>query len=243
MSASRIFNFKTHRGSFKGDDCNDWLRSLIDQCTEMGVISLTFVIENAPVHSKLESVIRIGEDAEIIRLAPYSYLLNPLELSWSCFKNEVKIKLRDEMPHMIAYRRINGISICEYRMRILERIANEAIYVLISLKLLHFSNHVERYYGAEFQKIFAPGVIKLEFDTNEGNLKSVVGNTENHTNNREVFRSKFKNDVVISKYDNYFLFFIESTGALKPSNIMIEAGKILINKCDTVLNALEEWKL
>ncbi|OAF70135.1 hypothetical protein A3Q56_02122 [Intoshia linei] len=87
----------THRGSFKGNNCNDWLRSLIDQCTKMGVISPTFVIDNAPVHRKLESVIRIGEDAEIIRLVPYSYLLNPIELSWSCFKNEIKIKLRDEM--------------------------------------------------------------------------------------------------------------------------------------------------
>ncbi|OAF65063.1 hypothetical protein A3Q56_07224 [Intoshia linei] len=48
---------KTHRGSFKADDCNDWLKSLIDQCTEMGVISPTFVIVNTPVYSKLESVI------------------------------------------------------------------------------------------------------------------------------------------------------------------------------------------
>ncbi|OAF66178.1 hypothetical protein A3Q56_06079 [Intoshia linei] len=141
MSASRIFNFKTHRGSFKGDDCNDWFRSLIDECTEIGVISPTFVIDNAPVHSKLESVIRI-------RLAPYSHLLNPIELAWSCFKNEVNIKLRDEMSQMIAYRRINGVSICEFRMRILEIISNEAIHVLTLQKLLHFCNHVERYYGA-----------------------------------------------------------------------------------------------
>ncbi|OAF67739.1 hypothetical protein A3Q56_04520, partial [Intoshia linei] len=130
-SSNKRTHTATHRGSFKGNDCNDWLRSLIDKCTEMGVISPTFVIDNAPVHSKLESVIRIGEDAE------------------SCFKNEVKIKLRDKMPHIIAYKRINGVLICEYRMRILERIANEAIHVLTSLKLLHFSNHVERYYGAK----------------------------------------------------------------------------------------------
>ncbi|OAF67082.1 hypothetical protein A3Q56_05180 [Intoshia linei] len=81
LSSTRMYNFKTHQVSFKGDDYNNWLRELINITYELGVTSPTFVIGNDPVHRKIESVVRVDKDVEMIRLAPYSYLLNPFELA------------------------------------------------------------------------------------------------------------------------------------------------------------------
>ncbi|OAF67081.1 hypothetical protein A3Q56_05179 [Intoshia linei] len=52
------------------------------------------------------------------------------------------------MPQLLAYWKTNGVSMCEFRMRILAKIADEAQYVLTSIKLINFCNHVKRYYAA-----------------------------------------------------------------------------------------------
>ncbi|OAF64868.1 hypothetical protein A3Q56_07427 [Intoshia linei] len=54
-----------------------------------GVTSPTFVIDSAPVHNNIETVVRDDKDVKIIRLAPYSYLLNPIELAWNLLKFKV----------------------------------------------------------------------------------------------------------------------------------------------------------
>ncbi|XP_022902532.1 uncharacterized protein [Onthophagus taurus] len=154
MSAMRIISFEHRRGSYKAHDCKQWLRRLIATCTADGIEKPTFIIDNAPVHSNLESELEPEEDIEIVRLAPYSYLLNPIELLWSSFKSSVKVQMQERMQEILNYRRVNnqGLTLHEYRMRILEEISDRAIQEVQQQHLLRYSNHVERYYAAALQQ-------------------------------------------------------------------------------------------
>lgn len=152
MTSTKLLNFQCKRGSYRGEDCRIWLKQLISICNEDGIQYPTVVIDNAPVHSKLETILEDMEDVQIIRLAPYSYLLNPIELAWSSFKSVVKQILREETPDLMAYTKTSGmISATEYRMRSLEKIAHIAKETLTTKKLLGFANHVEKFYSTVFQ--------------------------------------------------------------------------------------------
>lgn len=154
MSSTRILSFEHRRGSYKSAECKVWLRQLIELCANEGIERPTFVIDNAPVHNNLESVLRPEEDIEIIRLAPYSYLLNPIELLWSSFKQSVKRQLQNRMNEILNYVRNNDQepTISEFRMRILEDIADNSIQEIQQQHLLGYANHVERYYAASLRQ-------------------------------------------------------------------------------------------
>ena len=72
----------------------------------------------------MEEIFAEHENVQMIRLAPYSYLLNPIELVWSSFKSHVKKRgLRERVTEM---QRAGGVAINEQRMRHLEQLAEEA---------------------------------------------------------------------------------------------------------------------
>lgn len=150
MSSTQIISFEHRRGSYKAEDCKAWFRRLIQTCNNNGILRPTFIIDNAPVHANLEGVLEPEEDIEIVRLAPYSYLLNPIELLWSSFKSKVKRQLQDRMQDILNYVRLNNqaLTISEHRMRILEEIADVSIRDVPQQHLLGYTNHVERYYAA-----------------------------------------------------------------------------------------------
>ena len=80
MTQTGIVYWESRRGSFKKDDCNQWLREALRRCPEPRE-ELVVVCDNAPVHSALEQVTEEEEFAgvNILRLAPYSAPLNPIE--------------------------------------------------------------------------------------------------------------------------------------------------------------------
>ena len=47
--------FERRRGSFKKEDCQEWLRILLRSITE-SLSQIVIVCDNAPVHSNLETV-------------------------------------------------------------------------------------------------------------------------------------------------------------------------------------------
>ena len=107
------------------------MRELIDECRTKGTEKPTFVLDNAPhahnAHNRAQDVVCADEDVQILRLAPYSYLLSPIEFAWSAFKAAVKRKLQEAMPEIVNFiRQSNSPTIAEFRMHILERIATEA---------------------------------------------------------------------------------------------------------------------
>ena len=108
----------------------------------------TIIFDNAPAHCRVETLGVQYPHVQFLRLASYSYLLNPIELVWSILKTEIKSKLRERMPHLLNVVPNNGISMAGQRMAKIEGIANESVNVITPVKLMPFSNRVGKYYPA-----------------------------------------------------------------------------------------------
>ena len=148
MTSSQLVLFTTRRGSFKGQDFKEWMRELIEQCNSQGIIRPTLIIDNAPAHSNVEEITNEYDDIQLLRLAPYSYLLNPIELLWSSFKSYVKQSLRDSIRDLSNVQAANGVSAAEQKMQALEEMARINIQKAATpSNLLNFTNRVERYYS------------------------------------------------------------------------------------------------
>lgn len=148
MTCSKVVLFTVRRGSYNAEDCKQWFQQLIEECHLQGLQNPTFIVDNAPAHSRLEDLLDENPHVQILRLAPYSYLLNPIELLWSSFKSHVKRQLRHRMLALMNVERhpIHG-SMTEQRMQALEEIANSAITQATPANLLSYVNRVERYYA------------------------------------------------------------------------------------------------
>lgn len=94
ISLTGVLKMDTRRGSFTADLANNWVQSLIEEWTQSGnqLADLVIVVDNAPCHSRLEQVFQ-GIPATLLRLAPYSPMLNPIETIWSKVKSHVKANL------------------------------------------------------------------------------------------------------------------------------------------------------
>ena len=86
------------------------------------------VFDNAPCHSNVEEHVLSGElDAcKILRLSPYSPMLNPIENVWSVLKSSVKTELSSRMAEVLAPNSIN-LTTKEHRLRMLEGIVQGAM--------------------------------------------------------------------------------------------------------------------
>ena len=78
MTTTQLLNFVLRRKSYKAQDCTDWMRAVLQKFVDDGVVSPTVAVDNAL--SQLESVFAEFPDPELLRLAPHSFLLNPMEL-------------------------------------------------------------------------------------------------------------------------------------------------------------------
>lgn len=104
------------------------------------------VCENAPVHAALE---RVTEDEDfagvtLLRLAPYSAPLNPIEHVWSTMKADLKQK----MPAMFGelLQTTPGLTQTEHRLRYLESKIDRAMATVTPRACLRPCNHVQRHF-------------------------------------------------------------------------------------------------
>ena len=146
MTFESIILFSTRRGAFRAEDCLDWFRNLVRTCNNKGIEHPTFIIDNAPAHCRLESIAEEFPHVKLLRLAPYSNLLNPIELMWSAFKSHLKRMLHERMQGLLDNIQNDGLSERERRMQEMEQIAQEAIQLITPEVLVCFYNRVERYY-------------------------------------------------------------------------------------------------
>ena len=139
--------FTTRRGAFKAANCNSWIEDLIAYVLiREWMHAPTLIIDNAPARARMEEIVTEHENVQRMRLAPYSYLLNPIELVWSSFKSHVKRSLRKRMTEQSEMQRAGGITINEQRMRHLEQLAGEAIGNITARMCANVANQVEKYY-------------------------------------------------------------------------------------------------
>ena len=140
ISSSDLLLFSTRRGAFKADDCVNWFQELIELCNERRIEEPTIIFDNAPAQCKVETLSVQYPHVQFLGLAPYSYLLNPIELVWSILKTEIKAKLREKSSHLLNVVPNNGIPMACQRLAEIERIVNESVNVITPVKLMAFSN-------------------------------------------------------------------------------------------------------
>ena len=118
----------------------------INEHTEEGVI---VVIDNAPCHHGMEQVFEEEgyRKHQLIRLAPYSPILNPIEHVWSWLKSYVKRELNENREDLLSRDRTDGQSMLGRRKEMLRRFMLEATEKLDNQMILNYCNHVVDYYG------------------------------------------------------------------------------------------------
>ena len=98
--------------------------------------SVVIVINNAPCHSRVKEVLAEEEFSRncILRFAPYSPMLTPIEHVWSVIKANVKSNLAENANQILNDDARGQVSVREYRSQFLERFIGAAIK-LINLAL------------------------------------------------------------------------------------------------------------
>lgn len=94
ISAAGLLEVERRRGSFNNESATAWVETpQRTQDTGNRPEGLVIVVDNAPCHSLVEAVLD-RTTATLLRLAPYSPMLNPVKTIWSKVKAFVKANLR-----------------------------------------------------------------------------------------------------------------------------------------------------
>eukprot|EP00088_Acartia_fossae_P014083 TRINITY_DN17504_c0_g1_i4.p1 TRINITY_DN17504_c0_g1~~TRINITY_DN17504_c0_g1_i4.p1 ORF type:complete len:336 (-),score=74.90 TRINITY_DN17504_c0_g1_i4:55-1062(-) len=88
-------------------------------------------------------------------------------------------------------------------------------------------------------KCFTPGVMQLE-PTEDGRKKAKVLDARNDMCSRNVFRHEdLKDAVTLEKRKDHFIFNVESTGAIKSTELVPMAIDVLLEKCELYINEID----
>jgi transposase len=159
-----IIYFERRRGSFTKDLYAEWfVRMLNSLADRFEVNNVVVVIDNAPCHTAIELFINNNHahfGVEIMRMAPYSAPLSPIEFFWSSMKAAAK-RLLAERAQIIIAPAPAGTTQCEHRLQILESVIDSAKQMSNDNQQnpIRYYNHVQ----AKF-----PGVLALQ-DLEYGN--------------------------------------------------------------------------
>lgn len=121
ISTDGVESMKVRRGSYRADTANDYIRELVQLMQERGydLTNIVLVCDNAPCHSRLEVAVEEFPGLQLLRLGPYSPMLNPIENVWS--KLKAVVKRHNRVPEVT----IPGVM--EQRIVYLENLIEEAI--------------------------------------------------------------------------------------------------------------------
>ena len=106
------------------------------------------VSDIAPVHCSLETVFEEEEfsEARLLRTAPYSAPINPIEECWSVLKASMKRELSGKMTEMLSNNH-EGVTQTEYRLSFLEQIIDNNIATITPMLCLSTCNHVQKHFS------------------------------------------------------------------------------------------------
>ncbi|XP_014774298.1 uncharacterized protein LOC106872006 isoform X2 [Octopus bimaculoides] len=148
-----LIDFQRIRGTYRSDSCSVWVRDLLQKVIGNGTSceQIVMVIDNASCHSDLENVLSEFEGATLLRLAPYSPMLNPFESVWSVIKTQLKQKEANQLSEMTAGDPQNVLSKSERKLRFVERLIDESVTVITPSMCLNFVNHTQLLFGRALQ--------------------------------------------------------------------------------------------
>lgn len=157
ISQQGLVYLERRRGSYKKDDCCDWLRRMLRSVTEpMG--NVVVVCDNAPVHTALERVFEEEEfsGSMLLRASPYSAPINPIEECWSVMKATMKRLLATRMTDMMNSIP-EGMTQTEYRLNFLEQAIDDSIHTITPRLCLSTFNHIQKH----FRTVLNMGDLKM----------------------------------------------------------------------------------
>ncbi|KAE8991690.1 hypothetical protein PR001_g21155 [Phytophthora rubi] len=122
-----LLHYETQRGSIKMEENAAFVNAVYDVAKTHPTYQQHFagkpvviVLDNAPVHSKTEELVREREDLVLLRLAPHSRMCNPIEGCFSVLKAAIKRFLALSHDAMLSAPRGQ---MTELRMQLLEQAA------------------------------------------------------------------------------------------------------------------------
>lgn len=141
IASSGIIKMNTRRGSFRWENVNEWMQGLLEQWTSNGFLlrDLVVVVDNAPSHSRLSEVFQDNE-AVLLRLGPYSPMLNPIETIWAKVKAHVKTQIR--VPQ------VTGPQMQEQRLSYLEGLITNSIPTITPADCARSIQHATAFHEA-----------------------------------------------------------------------------------------------
>ena len=86
--------------------------------------------------------------AQLLRLAPYSAPLNPIEEVWSALKAEMKRQLAASLPRLLGELAPEGLTQTEHRLRHLEATIDRGVERITAMVSMRVCNHVQKYFAA-----------------------------------------------------------------------------------------------
>ena len=85
---------------------------------------------------------------KILRLGPYSPMLNPIEYIWSVVKANVKSKLAESMSEILDNETRGRMNISEFRLSFLEKFNDEYILLVDATLCCNNIVHIQTYVSA-----------------------------------------------------------------------------------------------
>ncbi|RHZ19707.1 hypothetical protein DYB37_011091 [Aphanomyces astaci] len=123
---------RLERGSIKMDKNAQFVEEVFRAAKASEAYTASFVgkkvvivLDNAPAHSQTEQRVASYDDMVLLRLGPYSPMLNPIESCFSILKAKIKGYLAERTNLLFDRRDFN--SYLESRMRLLEEAATECL--------------------------------------------------------------------------------------------------------------------
>ncbi|POM71011.1 LOW QUALITY PROTEIN: Hypothetical protein PHPALM_12480 [Phytophthora palmivora] len=120
ISSSGLAYQESQFSSFTADLANEFIRRFLRHIsTTMSLDEVVVVLDYTPCHTDAEDVFDEEEfkDAEVLKLGPYSPMLNPIENVFSVYKSAVKRFLARQRPAIL--RVPDGTTITEHRAKYL----------------------------------------------------------------------------------------------------------------------------
>lgn len=142
MSSSGMEHFQIRRGSYRWDTANEFIRELIQALSNWGLPlhNIVLVCDNAPCHARIETEVANYRGVTLLRLGPYSPMLNPIENILS--KIKASVKRRNRIPNVVP----PGVGV--QRLEYLERIVEESYGELTPRDYAQCAQHCTLFYNA-----------------------------------------------------------------------------------------------
>ena len=142
--------FETRRGSFDSVCARDFVERLLLQAKLIYPEGATLVVDNAPCHSQIELVLDNPEldNFEILRLGPYSPMLNPIEHIWSIIKSAVKRMHAENIRDLLRGEDRGQTSCQEYRIQAIEGYIESGLREVNPAKIMSCVAHVQSHLAA-----------------------------------------------------------------------------------------------